>query len=164
MSNMNNIFAALNPSEGDQEPGTVCHRAVAFHAHGHARWSVLLCWRAANPYTVEFWFLNVAGAGQDVVWLVGRELLAEALRTERATGDGDVHFIPSHDDELVMALHGHNGDTDVEFFIDDLRWFLTATENVIPIGEELLWVSIDDAITTLLARGTSWPGSGEVAA
>lgn len=136
----------------------VSHEVATWFGCSDSPTTVRLDWSEHDPFAVLFTF---AGPDGPVQWAVSRELLAEALRTERPVGIGDVVFEPGFDAaELAMTLRSPHGTARAEFFADELTDFLTDTEDHIPMGEELLWFPLDQAIEALLARedDEGWPG------
>ncbi len=108
-----------------------------------------LTWRPGDPWVVEATFLRSTRPEQDVVWLLGRDLLWDGL--DAWVGDGDVEVGPGEDDRQVELLlsspGGHAG-----FVLDaqPLAEFLCATYQEIPAGQELLWTPMDDELAELM--------------
>jgi hypothetical protein len=114
---------------------------------------IQLSWNPANPYAVEFRF---TGAVEDVVWLIGRELLAEGLAASARVGVGDVRITPVVDfttgqrgETIQVSLHNPTGRSCFYVGARALREFLDQTTARVPFGHELLWVPLDAAINSL---------------
>jgi hypothetical protein len=111
-------------------------------------WStpVLFGWRHSDPHAVTVEFTQV-----NVTWVLDRELLNEGLSAP--VGIGDVHIAPANNYGWIeIGLFSPDAATQFELPGPDVADFLHATTDVIPIGEELLWTSIDDAIEKLLSQ------------
>jgi hypothetical protein len=106
--------------------------------------TVLLGWHDRNPYAVSATFPG------GVVWVFARDLLVEGLCAP--AGLGDVHIAPSRDDYgwIEVGLSSPTGCTRFELPGPDVADFLFATTDVIPIGQEPLWLDLDTDIACLL--------------
>jgi hypothetical protein len=87
--------------------GGVSVPAVFLYLHHNGRYTrvhVELGWFPEDPHAVSVWFVK-----QDKPWLVGRELLVDALTSDEA-GDGDVQFWRTeHAEYVAMALDSPTG-------------------------------------------------------
>jgi hypothetical protein len=111
--------------------------------------TVVLCWRPSDPHAVTMLFPR-----HRVTWVFARELLAEGLYIPVGCGDVRIAPVPDAGDMglIQVELSSPDGSTRFELNGDDVADFLTATSARIPIGEELLWASIDDALAALLSQ------------
>ncbi|QNN51596.1 SsgA family sporulation/cell division regulator [Nocardioides mesophilus] len=102
-----------------------------------------------DPYAVTLVFLE---AGNDVVWLFGRDLLLQGV--SEPAGEGDVHVFPSVDAEgravIMLSLSSPDGQALMKAPAADVLDFLArATHEVWP-GTEHHLVSTDAVIAALL--------------
>ncbi|MEV6605720.1 SsgA family sporulation/cell division regulator [Kutzneria sp. NPDC051319] len=114
------------------------------------RVEVELSYDTRDPYAVTAAFR--CGPSGTVEWCFSRDLLADGLLTE--VGEGDVRVGPADDHiELVsLVVSSPAGMAMFEAYAEDLAEFLDHTYDLVPPGVEELWVSVDDALTTLMSR------------
>jgi hypothetical protein len=124
---------------------------------------ITLSWSTDDPYAVALSFHTGRDEAADVVWVVGRELLTDALADGEA-GRGDVRVWqadqPDQADraeafELTcMELISPSGHALFEFDTRELAEFLEATYDQIEEGFELAFLDWDAEITDLLNGAT----------
>jgi hypothetical protein len=87
--------------------------------------------------------------------VLSRELLTEGLT--RAAGLGDVRITPDAGNQHTLLLRLSAPLGQVTFRVDarELAEFLDATFDMLPLGEELLWVPLDAEIAALLDTAAS---------
>lgn len=107
-------------------------------------------YRADDPYAVTLVF-HVQG--KEVTWTVARSLLAEGLQAE--VGVGDISVQPR--ESVVFINIRPNGRTTaiLRYVASDVRAFLKATEQLVPIGSEDQTPAVDAALEKLLRGATS---------
>jgi hypothetical protein len=106
-----------------------------------------------QPYAVTASFHTADG---DVMWVFGRDLLAEGL--EAPVGEGDVAIWPSalgDDEVLCLSLSSPTGSALLEADITAVEAFLDQAYAAVPSGSESDHVDIDAALAELLRDGTS---------
>jgi hypothetical protein len=103
-----------------------------------------------DPYAVTAAFH--AGPAGTVEWCFARDLLADGLIDD--AGIGDVRIGPVADNiELVsLVVSSPAGVAMFEAYAEDLAEFLDRTYDLVLPGTESSWVSVDDALTTLVSR------------
>jgi hypothetical protein len=153
------------PRPGTHDYARISTLIVARLRRGPALLSVRveLSWHAVDPHIVYATFQTGRGADWDVVWGLGRELLAQGLHMP--TGIGDVHVCPGDPRGCgpavtVLELGSPGGraggravfelDTDET---DELAEFLADTYAHIPLGREALFLDLDAEISHLLEEG-----------
>jgi len=101
-----------------------------------------------DPFAVTAAFRS--GPSGWVEWCFARDLLADGLIAE--AGSGDVRIRPAVDDiELVMlVVSSPAGLAMFEASAQELADFLDRTYDLVLPGTENQWVSVDDALTTLM--------------
>jgi hypothetical protein len=88
--------------------------------------------------------------GQEVTWMVGRDLLAEGTRCPSGMGDVTVAPCPEAPSDLLhMTLR-----TDVSAAVMELRLapideFLASTYEVVPAGWEVMFLKVDDDVRAI---------------
>jgi hypothetical protein len=103
----------------------------------------------ADPFAVRMTFPAPATLeGVDVCWTFARELLAAGL--ERAEGDGDVRVRPYGYDRTVLEFHAPEGTAVVHVHSRDVRRFLRAAVELVPVGLEHLQVDLDRDLAELM--------------
>ncbi|KAA2264648.1 SsgA family sporulation/cell division regulator [Solihabitans fulvus] len=99
-----------------------------------------------DPYAMGVRFHT----GQGVVeWMFARELLADGLIA--AAGEGDIRVRPSTEDpELVLVeLVTPGGHAVLTASAEDLADFLDRSYDLVPPGDEHLWVDFDEELARL---------------
>jgi hypothetical protein len=111
---------------------------------------VSLRWRPEDPFVVQVLFRTGNAERPEVGWDLSRELLAEGLVCK--AGIGDVRIEPDGTQSDVLRLHLSSPGGEVTFLLDSrtLAEFLDCTFDMIPLGEESLWVSFDAELAALL--------------
>ena len=82
-----------------------------------------------------------------VEWLIGRELVIEAL--EEPAGEGDVRMQPlcvQGYDIVEIEIRSHDGRAVLEVDRDLLRHFVDASLDLVALGDEMLHVDLDREI------------------
>jgi hypothetical protein len=93
----------------------------------------------SDPYAVTATFRT---GRNSVVWMFGRDLLADGLLVP--TGDGDVRVSPATDPALVVIeLNAPGGSAVFDAPADDLAAFLDCTYEQLPVGTESDWFDFD---------------------
>jgi Streptomyces sporulation and cell division protein, SsgA len=132
---------SIGPDTVQQDMFTVLHGKPAPVV---TRWT----YRADDPFAVT---LGVR-TRQDrwVEWLVARDLVIGAL--EGPTGIGDVRMSPQHVqgyDIVEIEIRSTDGRAVLEVDRDLLSHFVTATLEIVPVGEEAAHLDLDDVIARL---------------
>jgi hypothetical protein len=105
------------------------------HAVVHARYET------TDPYAITLRFPEAVCAEE---WLIGRELLAEAMQSGRA-GIGDVR-VTARGDLVVLGMSTPDGTGTVVFRRDDVAELLALTHQLVGPGSEsqfLVWSDPD---------------------
>jgi hypothetical protein len=105
-----------------------------------------------DPFAVRFTF-HLPG-DEPVTWVFARELLLDGI--SRPTGEGDVHIHPIGGEELsdvCIVLHSPEGDALLRASAPPLIAFLTRTDRLVPMGEELTGGELDAQLADILSRG-----------
>lgn len=93
-------------------------------------------------------------------WTAGRDLVRKGTQTEggKFAGLMDVKVGTSDLDEgiLILELHSPDGCAIFEAKKDPLVTFLNKTEKIVPSGEEMKHIDIDETIKKLLTRPYPW--------
>ncbi len=95
-----------------------------------------LSFRVADPYTVQAVF---TGAQTNSTWLLGRELLMQGMLADAddPAGTGDVQVWRDEDPlYTLISLTGVEGSALLAATSEPLEWFLSATEQFVPLGHE----------------------------
>lgn len=95
-----------------------------------------LSYRAGDPYTVRAAFNSPQSTS---VWLLGRDLLVQGMLADAddPAGAGDVQVWRDEDPLFVLlSLTGIEGSALLAAPADAVEHFLTATEQLVPIGTE----------------------------
>ncbi|MEU6141736.1 SsgA family sporulation/cell division regulator [Streptomyces sp. NPDC047081] len=103
----------------------------------------------SDPFAVRMTFPAPATLeGVEVCWTFSRELLAAGL--EQAEGHGDVRVRPYGYDRTVLEFHAPEGTAVVHVRSGDLRRFLEATGQLVPMGLEHLHLDLDHDLAELM--------------
>jgi hypothetical protein len=86
--------------------------------------------------------------GVDVCWTFSRELLTAGLQDQ--AGDGDVRVRPYGYDRTVLEFHAPEGTAVVHVRSGEIRSFLEATRDLVPIGREHLHMDLDHDLAQLM--------------
>lgn len=143
-------------------PDVLRHLTLGLHGSGLCRTcqptslSAELAYHRDDPYAVV---LTLLPEGRRVDWHIARELLAAGMLD--IAGEGDVHIQPCPQRERadmvevrLSSPHGAALLTAPGIVLDD---FLAATYRLVPAGEELDEVDVDDALAELLDTGARCP-------
>ncbi|MFD0318455.1 SsgA family sporulation/cell division regulator [Streptomyces flavalbus] len=102
-----------------------------------------------DPFAVRMAFPAQATLeGVEVCWTFARELLAAGLHD--AEGYGDVRVRPYGFDRTVLEFHAPEGTAVVHLHSGDVRQFLAATAELVPLGLEHLQLDLDHGLAELM--------------
>ncbi|MCF1597803.1 SsgA family sporulation/cell division regulator [Streptomyces muensis] len=102
-----------------------------------------------DPFAVRMTFPAPATLeGVEVCWTFSRELLLGGL--EGAVGDGDVRVRPYGFDRTVLEFHAPEGTAVVHIRSGEVRRFLEATSELVPMGLEHLQLDLDRDLAELM--------------
>lgn len=102
-----------------------------------------------DPFAVRMAFPAPATLeGVDVCWTFARELLAAGLHGSE--GHGDVRVRPYGYDRTVLEFHAPEGTAVVHVRSGDVRRFLEATSELVPVGLEHLHLDLDQDLVELM--------------
>ncbi|MEV5882242.1 SsgA family sporulation/cell division regulator [Streptomyces sp. NPDC052020] len=105
-----------------------------------------------DPFAVHMTFPAPATLeGVDVCWTFSRELLTAGM--EQPEGHGDVRVRPYGYDRTVLEFHAPEGTAVVHVRSGELRRFLAATNELVPVGLEYLQLDLDRDLEELM-RGS----------
>ncbi|MEU4654670.1 SsgA family sporulation/cell division regulator [Streptomyces sp. NPDC023723] len=105
-----------------------------------------------DPFAVRMTFPAPATLeGVDVCWTFSRELLLAGMREPE--GHGDVRVRPYGYDRTVLEFHAPEGTAVIHVRSGELRRFLEATSELVPLGLEHLQLDLDHELAELM-RGT----------
>ncbi|MFF4968131.1 SsgA family sporulation/cell division regulator [Streptomyces sp. NPDC001037] len=109
----------------------------------------VLCYNRRDPFAVRMTFPAPATLeGVDVCWTFSRELLAAGL--EGPEGHGDVRVRPYGYDRTVLEFHAPEGTAVVHVRSGEIRRFLEATGDLVPVGLEHLQLDLDHDLAVLM--------------
>ncbi|MDF3302133.1 SsgA family sporulation/cell division regulator [Streptomyces tropicalis] len=102
-----------------------------------------------DPFAVRMTFPAPATLeGVDVCWTFARDLLTDGLQD--AHGNGDVRVRPYGYDRTVMEFHAPEGTAVVHVRSGEIRRFLEATNELVPVGLEHLQLDLDHDLAELM--------------
>ncbi|MEU3528410.1 SsgA family sporulation/cell division regulator [Streptomyces sp. NPDC038707] len=102
-----------------------------------------------DPFAVRMTFPAPATLeGVDVCWTFARELLTAGL--EEAAGQGDVRVRPYGYDRTVLEFHAPEGTAIVHVRSGEIRRFLQAAGELVPVGREHLQLDLDHGLAELM--------------
>ncbi|MEU9986566.1 SsgA family sporulation/cell division regulator [Streptomyces sp. NPDC048045] len=102
-----------------------------------------------DPFAVRMTFPAPATLeGVEVCWTFSRELLAAGLHG--AEGVGDVRVRPYGYDRTVLEFHAPEGTAIVHVRSGEIRRFLEATGDLVPVGREHLQLNLDHGLAELM--------------
>lgn len=102
-----------------------------------------------DPFAVRMTFPAPATLeGVEVCWTFARDLLAAGLHEPE--GDGDVHVRPYGYDRTVLEFHAPEGTAVVHVRSEQIRHFLHATSELVPVGLEHLQLDLDHDLAELM--------------
>ncbi|MGV9451992.1 SsgA family sporulation/cell division regulator [Streptomyces sp. NPDC003635] len=102
-----------------------------------------------DPFAVRMTFPAPATLeGVEVCWTFSRELLTEGLREN--VGHGDVRVRPYGYDRTVVEFHAPEGTAVVHVRTGEIRRFLAATGELVPVGLEHLQLDLDHDLAELM--------------
>lgn len=108
-----------------------------------------LTYDRSDPFAVRMTFPAPATLeGVEVCWTFARELLADGMREPQ--GHGDVRVRPYGYDRTVLEFHAPEGTAVVHVRSGELRRFLTATTDLVPVGVEHLQTDLDRDLAELM--------------
>lgn len=133
---------------GDAAVSRELTMGVVLPAEGSRSLPVVMHYDVTDPFAVRLEFNT--GAGQQVVWVFGRELMTLGLLAP--VGEGDVRVWPSPADGCVLiALSSPEGEAVVEAEMSALEDFLGRSYAVCPPGAEAAHLDVDAALRSLFA-------------
>jgi hypothetical protein len=103
-----------------------------------------------DPYAVTAAFR--CGPAGTVEWCFARDLLADGLIDDAGVGDVRIGPAPDAVELVVLVVSSPAGLAMFEAYAEDLAEFLDHTYDLVLPGTECSWVSIDDALATLVSR------------
>ncbi len=102
-----------------------------------------------DPFAVRMTFPAPATLeGVEVCWTFARELLTAGLR--EPDGHGDVRVRPYGYDRTVLEFHAPEGTAVVHVRSGEIRKFLEATNELVPVGLEHLQLDLDHGLAELM--------------
>ncbi|GGS05191.1 MULTISPECIES: spore wall synthesis regulator SsgD [Streptomyces] len=102
-----------------------------------------------DPFAVRMAFPAPATLeGVDVCWTFARELLTAGL--EDPAGQGDVRVRPYGYDRTVLEFHAPEGTAIVHVRSGEIRRFLKAADELVPVGLEHLQLDLDHGLAELM--------------
>jgi len=102
-----------------------------------------------DPFAVRMAFPAPATLeGTEVSWEFSRELLATGM--DAPAGVGDVRVRPFGYDRTVLEFHAVEGIAMVHVRTSELRRFLKRAQELVPAGDESLFLDLDGDLTDLL--------------
>ncbi|MFF4250127.1 SsgA family sporulation/cell division regulator [Streptomyces sp. NPDC001663] len=103
----------------------------------------------SDPFAVRMTFPAPATLeGVEVCWTFARDLLLAGL--EGPEGHGDVRVRPYGYDRTVLEFHAPEGTAVVHVHSKDIRRFLGATSDLVPVGLEHLQLDLDHDLAELM--------------
>ncbi|MFD3795337.1 SsgA family sporulation/cell division regulator [Streptomyces californicus] len=111
----------------------------------------LLSYDRAYPFAVRMVFPGPATLeGTEVSWEFARELLTAGM--DDPAGQGDVRVRPFGYDRTVLEFHAPEGIAMVHVRTEELRRFIQRAQELVPAGEEHLYLDLDQGLTDLLGE------------
>ncbi|MEU6464225.1 SsgA family sporulation/cell division regulator [Streptomyces sp. NPDC046976] len=102
-----------------------------------------------DPFAVRMTFPAPATLeGVEVCWTFARELLAAGLLAPE--GQGDVRVRPYGYDRIVLEFHAPEGTAVVHVRAGEIRRFLEAAGELVPVGLEHLQLDLDHHLAELM--------------
>ncbi|NED78441.1 SsgA family sporulation/cell division regulator [Streptomyces sp. SID9944] len=102
-----------------------------------------------DPFAVRMSFPAPATLeGVEVCWTFARDLLTAGL--EEPEGDGDVRVRPYGYDRTVLEFHAPEGTAVVHVRSGEIRRFLRAASELVPVGLEHLQLDVDHGLAELM--------------
>ncbi|WP_405638071.1 SsgA family sporulation/cell division regulator [Streptomyces sp. NBC_01178] len=111
----------------------------------------MLSYDREYPFAVRMAFPAPATLqGTEVSWEFSRELLAAGV--DDPAGEGDVRVRPFGYDRTVLEFHAPEGIAMVHVRTEELRRFLERARELVPEGEEHLYLDVDRGLSGLLGE------------
>ncbi|MER6333666.1 spore wall synthesis regulator SsgD [Streptomyces sp. NPDC001034] len=102
-----------------------------------------------DPFAVRMTFPAPATLeGVEVCWTFARDLLAAGLLAPE--GQGDVRVRPYGYDRIVLEFHAPEGTAVVHVRAGEIRRFLEAAAELVPVGLEHLQLDLDHGLAELM--------------
>ncbi|MES4891507.1 SsgA family sporulation/cell division regulator [Streptomyces sp. NPDC096012] len=102
-----------------------------------------------DPFAVRMTFPAPATLeGVEVCWTFSRELLTAGLQGPE--GCGDVRVRPYGYDRTVLEFHAPEGTAVIHVRSGEIRRFLAAADELVPVGREHLQLDLDDGLAELM--------------
>jgi len=111
-----------------------------------------LRYEPTDPYVVRAVFFT--DTDEPAEWVLGRDLLADGLRS--SAGSGDIRIWPAvgrGDQAMYIVLGSPAGTALLEVPVQDVRTFLDDTEALVPRGTESGHIDWNLELPNLLAKG-----------
>lgn len=105
---------------------------------------VALTYDESDPFLVTFEFRSE----KVTTWVIGRELLVEALATGVQAGGRDV-TLRAEGRALFLTLSSPSGRAVVRFDAAEITDFLERSFHVVPLGREMTMVDLDAELAAL---------------
>ncbi|MEU5086319.1 SsgA family sporulation/cell division regulator [Streptomyces sp. NPDC021356] len=103
----------------------------------------------SDPFAVRMTFPAPATLeGVEVCWTFARDLLTAGLREPE--GHGDVRVRPYGYDRTVLEFHAPEGTAVVHVRSGEIRRFLQATRDLVPVGSEHRQLDLDHDLAVLM--------------
>lgn len=110
---------------------------------------VTLHYDRRDPFAVRMTFPAPATLeGVEVCWTFARDLLAAGLKGSE--GQGDVRVRPYGYDRIALEFHSPEGTAVVHVPSGQIRRFLEATDELVPVGLEHLQLDLDHELAELM--------------
>lgn len=143
----------VQPSQGSKALSTVIEQPVEARLVAAAprmqSIPATLHYDRSDPFAVCMTFPAPATLeGVEVCWTFSRELLLAGL--EGPEGDGDVRVRPYGFDRTVLEFHAPEGTAVVHIRTGEVRRFLQATSDLVPLGLEHLQLDLDRDLAELM--------------
>nr|BFD81563.1 SsgA family sporulation/cell division regulator [Streptomyces sp. Xyl84] len=103
----------------------------------------------SDPFAVRMSFPAPATLeGVEVCWTFARDLLAAGM--QEPEGHGDVRVRPYGYDRTVLEFHAPEGTAVVHVRSGEIRRFLQATSELVPVGSEHRQLDLDHDLAVLM--------------
>ena len=144
---------SVQPSQGSKALSTVIEHLVEARLVAAAprmpSIPATLHYDRRDPFAVRMTFPAPATLeGIEVCWTFARELLVSGL--EDPVGHGDVRVRPYGYDRTVLEFHAPEGTAVVHVRSGEIRRFLQATAELVPVGLEHLQLDLDEQLAELM--------------
>ncbi|MGI5347318.1 SsgA family sporulation/cell division regulator [Streptomyces sp. CA-250714] len=114
---------------------------------GTAPVDVEMVYDTRDPYAVAM-DLEIRNSQQPSIWVLSRSLLAEGLLIP--AGLGNVQITPATPEFVLLQLGTDAEQASLWMPLPEIEEFLESTYDVVPVGEEELWLKVDAAVQQIL--------------